>query len=62
MVRGVLDMTRLTPSLEVCGTAEVTVIQAVRVVVTYLNDHPEERDEADTTLTLRALQRAFPCP
>ncbi len=62
LVRGVLDMTRLTPSLQVCGTADVTVIQAVRVVVTYLNDHPEERDEPDTTLTLRALQRAFPCP
>ena len=62
LVRGALDMTRLTPSLQVCGTAEVTVIQAVRVVVTYLNDHPEERDEPDTTLALRALQGAFPCP
>ena len=61
LVRGVFDMTALTRNLRVCSPTEVTVIQAVRVVVTYLNDHPEELHERDTRLILRALQDAFPC-
>ena len=31
------------------------------VVMNYLSEHPEELDERDTTLILRALQDAFPC-
>ncbi len=61
LVRSVLDMASLARSLGVCSPDEVTVIQAVRVVVSYLNAHPEELYQRDTTLTLRALQRAFPC-
>ena len=45
----------------VCTPPEVTVRQAGRVVLTYLNDHPEELHESDATLALRALQEAFPC-
>ena len=61
LVRSVLDMASLTRSLEVCSPGDVTVIQAVRVVVSYLEGHPEELYQRDTTLTLRALRRAFPC-
>ena len=61
LVRSVLDMAALTRSLGLCRPSEVTVIQAVRVVVNYLNAHPEELYQRDTTLTLRALRRAFPC-
>ena len=61
VVRGVLDMTRLARSLEVCRHDDLTVIQAVRVVVNNLNAHPEELRAPDTTLALRALQGAFPC-
>ena len=61
VVRGVFDMTGLTRDLQVCSPSDVTVIQAVRVVVRYLNDHHEELHERDTTLILRALRHAFPC-
>ena len=33
----------------------------VFVVMNYLSEHPEELDERDTTLILKALQDAFPC-
>ena len=61
LVRSVLDMAALTRSLRLCSPGDVTVIQAVRVVVNYLNAHADELYRRDTTLTLRALRRAFPC-
>ena len=61
LVRSVLAMASLTRSLRLCSPGDVTVIQAVRVVVNYLNAHPDELYQRDTTLTLRALRRAFPC-
>ena len=33
----------------------------ILAVMNYLSEHPEELDERDTTLILRALQDAFPC-
>ncbi len=35
--------------------------QAVRVVVTYLQSHPERQQEEGSTLALDALHQAFPC-
>src|SRR4051812_12219896 len=35
--------------------------QEVRVVVTYLQSHPERRQEEGSTLALDALHQAFPC-
>ena len=61
VVRGVFDMTGLTRTLQVCSPADVTVIQAVRVVVRYLDAHHDELHEGDTTLVLRALRNTFPC-
>ena len=61
LVRSVLDMATLTRSLRLCSPGDVTVIQAVRVVVNYLNAHPDELYQRDTSLSLRALRQAFPC-
>jgi hypothetical protein len=35
--------------------------QEVQVVVTYLQSHPERRQEEGSTLALDALHEAFPC-
>jgi Rap1a immunity proteins len=35
--------------------------QAVRVIVKYLRENPEKLQERAVTLSLAALQRAFPC-
>ena len=37
-----------------------TLDQNVRVVVKYLQEHPEELHERDTVLIIRALRHAFP--
>lgn len=36
--------------------------QGVRVVLKYLENHPEKLGEDDIVLVIRALQKAFPCP
>jgi hypothetical protein len=35
--------------------------QAIRVIVKYLRENPEKLQERSVTLSLAALQRAFPC-
>jgi hypothetical protein len=35
--------------------------QAIRVIVKYLRENPEKLQERGVTLSLAALQRAFPC-
>jgi hypothetical protein len=37
-----------------------TTEQGVRVVMKYLQDHPEELADRDSTLVVRALTKAFP--
>jgi hypothetical protein len=39
----------------------IPVIQAVRVVVKYLRDHPEQLHEDGMGLTVAALKNSFPC-
>jgi hypothetical protein len=46
----------------VCMPEGVTYGQMVKVVVKYLNDHPEELHHPAALLTLNALIGAFPCP
>ena len=48
-------------SPHVCPDAEVTVGQEKRVVLKFLQDHPEELHLDNAELIERALARAFPC-
>ncbi len=40
---------------------KVTRLQKIRVVVKYLEDHPEKLHEPPSVLITRALNEAFPC-
>src|SRR3989304_2700449 len=44
-----------------CEPPEVTNKQAVRIVVKYLKDHPEELHNAQISAAITALAVAFPC-
>ena len=46
---------------DACLPRERSTAPMILVVMNYLGEHPDERDERDTTLILRALQAAFPC-
>lgn len=48
-------------SPRVCPDKEVTNGQSVRVVLKYLQDHPEELHLDNAVLVERALALAFPC-
>lgn len=39
----------------------LSYVQAIRIVVKYLNDHPEKLHQSDTYLVIGAFQKAFPC-
>ena len=56
LVEGVSDI-----SPKVCPPEHTSYGQEARVVVKYLQDHPEELNLRDTVLVERALERAFPC-
>jgi hypothetical protein len=45
----------------VCIPSEATLAQVRDVVIRYLQEHPEERHYAASSLSLRALVLAFPC-
>jgi hypothetical protein len=71
MVRGVMETMlvwqiadnahKQEPFWGSCIPADVSPTQAVRIVVKYLNDHPEELNRGDSTLVMSALSKAFPC-
>ncbi len=56
LVHGVADA-----SPHVCPGEKVTYGQEVRVVVKYLQDHPEELDRPGSILAEKALAKGFPC-
>ena len=56
LVEGVGDV-----SPRVCRDSSVTYGQQLRVVVKYLQDHPEELHLRNTALVEKALAKAFPC-
>ena len=60
LVRGVTETARRVPGA-LCAPDTVSFGHAIGVVVRYLNDHPGDLHQRDTTLILRALQDAFPC-
>ncbi|WP_373879472.1 Rap1a/Tai family immunity protein [Klebsiella variicola] len=45
----------------VCSDANVTVGQIEDVVGLYIDNHPEKRTKSAASLSLDALQQAFPC-
>ncbi|UPJ72982.1 Rap1a/Tai family immunity protein [Bradyrhizobium sp. 187] len=47
--------------LGVCTPPESTGVQLVRVVVTYLQRHPENLHRSAGVMALAALQETFPC-
>jgi|BarGraNGADG00212_1021973.scaffolds.fasta_scaffold150643_1 hypothetical protein len=57
---GVVDGLDFT-GLGVCAPPSVTVSQAVRVVVKYIDDRPARLNENFKALAYEALQAAWPC-
>jgi Rap1a immunity proteins len=49
-------------SMFFCLPPQSTVNQWTRIVVKYLQEHPERLQEADIGLAIRAFTTAFPCP
>lgn len=66
-MKGVLDMNAVYSSMHteqplLCVPDEgVLVIKAARIVVKYLNEHPEQLHFQDGVLATLALAEAFPC-
>ena len=54
------DYDRLRKSY-VCYPKDVTAGQTARVLVKFLNDHPERLHQSASVLMLEAVQNAFPC-
>jgi len=72
LVRGIMDTMTLWQSADHGGDVDSTAmhgcipdsiktIQGARIVVKYLNDHPERLHVPDTRLILMAMVDAFPC-
>jgi hypothetical protein len=59
-VIGMTDMLAGPPDI-VCLTNQVTVRQALDVVMRYLRDHPEDRHYPAASQGFLALKQAFPC-
>lgn len=57
------DFTKQKPTLlQFClPDSGIPLIQAIRVVVKYLNEHPEKLHEDGMGLTVAALTSSFPC-
>jgi hypothetical protein len=49
------------PNVEACIPEHVTVGQATRVVLKYLDAHPERLQHEAVTLSIIALREGFPC-
>ncbi len=71
LLRGIADTMALWGSLDHgpvdasafhgCLPDSLKTIQLARIVVKYLNDHPEKLHLPDTRLVMMALADAFPC-
>lgn len=57
------SVTKVRPGvLDFCLPTEgIQIIEAMRVVVKYLSDHPQQLHLNGMTVTVMALQEAFPC-
>ena len=72
LVRGIMDTMTLWQSVDHGSPVDLTAmhgcipdsiktIQGARIVVKYLNDHPERLQVPDTRLVLMAMVDAYPC-
>ncbi|MGD1062894.1 MAG: Rap1a/Tai family immunity protein [Terracidiphilus sp.] len=70
LVRGAMDMMTLWERVDSnhsqsrfhgCIPTEVSLLEAIKVVMKYLNDHPERLHERDSFLIVSALTEAYPC-
>ena len=52
---------RLDPKWRSCTPGETTLAQRVRVVISFLEAHPERLHEDFTPLAVEALRQAWPC-
>jgi len=57
----VRTMIYVATSRGICPPSGATVGQAVRVIVAYIDAHPERLHEQFEPLALEALQQAWPC-
>lgn len=55
-----VDWKRIPPKF--CMPGNVALDQIRLVVVKNMNEHPEELHKSASSLVLRALNKAFPCP
>ena len=51
----------VTALIDDCEGRNVTYGQELRVVLKYMDDHPEQLDQQSTVIIRRALLAAFPC-
>lgn len=60
-LEGLDDMGAASGARFYCLPDNASFGQQARVVVKYLNDHPEKLHEIDVALAIAALREAFPC-
>ena len=52
----------LEPNMRFCIPDDVILLQGPKVVVRFLETHPERRDEPALFLAMDALRSGWPCP
>lgn len=57
-----VDAQRNETKFHGCIPTEVTVEEAVKVVLKYLNDNPTQLHQRDASLVVSALAKGYPCP
>jgi len=60
-VRGVINTSAYTGHINFCTGEGVTMGQTIRVVMKYMDDHPEQLHFEAVQIVKIALEKAFPC-
>jgi hypothetical protein len=63
---GVMEMAvfvgkSLTPELRFCPQTPITPKQSAAIVIKYMKDHPDKKDESFRRVTIDAMRGAWPC-
>jgi hypothetical protein len=56
-----LNKNQLNPPYRICFPDDISNEQSARIVVKYLENHPEELNQNPTALALYAFKTAYPC-